>query len=174
MCGKKIIHVRPPHKKANGWLTWVGSHRYVRGVIFSRREVTGVLHRAVARGSDPRGGSVHQGAPLRQEVRRSSEIPSFHSEECWVIRNPDRVRSGKSNATHIIFLSFKSMCCSRSIAGFPSRKRSPRSSFLSKEKKTQNKTIFISKTNGNPGKYTRCKTPTGQPSSTKILEKTDH
>lgn len=69
--------------------TWVGSHRYVWGVVFPRREVTGVLHGAVARGSDPRGGSVHQCAPLGEEVGRSCEIPSFHSEECWIIRNPD-------------------------------------------------------------------------------------
>lgn len=107
------------------WLTWVGSHWYVRGVIFPRREVTGMLHGAVARGSDPRGGSVHQGAALRQEMRRSSEIPSFHADK--IIPNPEK--SGKSNATHILILSSRSMCCIQSIPGFPQR-RSPRSSFL--------------------------------------------
>lgn len=41
--------------------------------------------------------------------------------------------SGKSNATHIIIPSFRSVCCIQSIAGFfPSQRRSPRSSFLPK------------------------------------------
>lgn len=80
----------------------MGSHRYVRGVIFPRREVTGMLHGAVARGSDLRGGSVHKGAALRQEMRRSSEIPSFHAEK--VIPNPQRSGKIKHNPYNNPFL----------------------------------------------------------------------
>lgn len=133
-------------RPADDWLTWVRGHWYVWGVVFPRREVTGVLHGAVARGSDPRGGSVHQGAPLREEVRRSSEIPSFHSKRMSSNPKSGKGRPAKSDATHVIILSFRSMCCIQSIAGFSSQKRSPRSSFLSKKKRKENRNIVMIKT----------------------------
>lgn len=68
--------------------TWMRSHWDVRRVVFSWREMTAMLYWTVAGGGDPRGGAVYQRAPLRQEVGRRSKIPSLHTGERWIIRNP--------------------------------------------------------------------------------------
>lgn len=68
--------------------TWMRSHWDVRRVVFSWRKMTAMLYWTVTGGGDPRCGAVYQRAPLRQEVGRRSKIPSLHTGERWIIRNP--------------------------------------------------------------------------------------
>lgn len=52
-----------------------------------------MLHGAVAAWRHPRRGAVNQGAPLRQEVVRRSEISAFHPDE-KAINPKSKVKSG--------------------------------------------------------------------------------
>lgn len=75
--------------------TCVRPHGEVGRVVLPRLEVRGVLHRAVAARRHPSRGAVNQGAPLRQEGVRGSEVAAFHSDRLRPINPKSKGRSEK-------------------------------------------------------------------------------
>lgn len=104
----------------------------MRCVIFSRLEVTGMLHCRMPGWSDPRGGSVNQSASVCQKVRRRCEIPAFHPDKKTI--NPKSRAGNQENETErrtdvIIPLRVSPTSCIQHSFGFDGQKSMPESFF---------------------------------------------